>query len=123
MAHSKKKIAAVLNLATQLDACSNALRTSSSEQAANEFRAGIVRALRVVADELRTESEFPTMQEAVAALARFGHAFARARECGADQDGDLIEQVQALLAILTSEAATPEDVEAVLPYSAVLTDA
>jgi hypothetical protein len=123
MAHSKRKIAAIEDLVTQIDACTNALTTGAAEQVTHAFRASIAEALRVVVADLQAEISFPTMREAVAALSRFGHAFARARNFGADQDGDLVEQVQALLALLTNQAATPEDVEAVLPYRAVLTDA
>jgi hypothetical protein len=68
----------------------------------------------------RTESasepvEFVEMADAVNLLVDFAELHSLAQTAQRDADGQLTEKTQMLLALLTNEPATPEDVEAVLP--------
>ena len=74
---------------------------------------------------MTTPVRFLEMHEAIDLLVEFGDSYSLASQVGEDHDpgGELVESVQVLLALLTNTAASPIDVEAVLPFDQVLTDA
>ena len=74
---------------------------------------------------ITTPARFLEMHEAIELLVEFGDGYSLASQSGGDHDpnGELVESVQVLLALLTNTTASPVDVEAVLPFDAVLTDA
>lgn len=68
-------------------------------------------------------TQFLSMRDAIDLLVQFGDSYSMATTSADDPEGHLVAVTQTLLALLTDRAATPEDVEDVLPCTTVLSDA
>lgn len=62
------------------------------------------------------------MTQAINLLIEFGEAYSLAQEANTDTHGALCRTTQMLLALLTNQAARPQDVEEVFPHNELLAD-
>lgn len=69
-----------------------------------------------------SHDDFLEMAQAINLLIEFGEAYSLARELNTDTESVLCRTTQMLLALLTNQAARPQDVEEVFPHNELLSD-